>query len=123
MTVFDMRSDEIPPGTTMQLADSIHVREEPDGSALVIDDRTLTAARLNKAAYVLLQALHQPRTLGELVSILAEAAHCHVSESAAPVVKLVQEISHLGWVEFHPDDDEPGGSAPSLTAARQGETR
>lgn len=101
MTVYDPHADENIRAKTIRLASSIHLREEADGGALVIDDRTLTAARLNKSAYVLCQALSRPRTLEDLVSIFADTANCAVSEALAPVSKLIEAITRLGWIECH----------------------
>jgi len=84
---------------TIRLASSIHLREEPDGGALVVDDRTLTAARINRSAHVLFQALGRPCTLGDLVGIFADAVKCPVGEAFTPVVKLVEEAARLGWLE------------------------
>jgi hypothetical protein len=92
---------------TIRLASSIHLREEAEGGALVVDDRTLTAAHINKSAYILFQALGRPRTLEDLVSILADAAKCPVSEAFAPVAKLVAEATRLGWIEAHDADMGP----------------
>ncbi|WP_158014488.1 PqqD family peptide modification chaperone [Ralstonia solanacearum] len=83
----------------MQLVGSLHLEAEPDGGALVIDDRTLIAARVNKSAYLLLQALHQPRTLADLVTILTDAAQCNAAAAEASVAQLVDELVGLGWVE------------------------
>jgi hypothetical protein len=83
------------------------LREEADGGALVVDDRTLTAARINKSAYVLFQALSQPRALGDLVHILAATAKCSASEAFTPVVKLVEEAARLGWIEAHDVETAP----------------
>lgn len=97
---------------TMQVISSIHLQEEPDGGALVIDDRTLTVARINKAAYVLFQALLQPRTQEDLITILAEAANCDVSDAAAPVARLVNELGNLGWIEFQDNVADTGTLYP-----------
>ena len=93
---------------TMQLIGSIHLQKEPDGGALVIDDRTLTAARVNKAAYVLLQALHQPRTQEDLVTILADAANCDADDAVAPTAQLVNELKDLGWIELQSNAADTG---------------
>ena len=85
---------------TMQLISSLHLQKEPDGGALVIDDRTLTAAHLNKAAYILLQALQQPRTQEDLVTILADAANCNADNAVAHVAQLVDELTEFDWIEF-----------------------
>ena len=84
----------------MRLITSLHLREEPDGSAVVIDDRTLTAAHLNKAATILLEALRQPRTRSELAVALADAANCAVDEAVPHVSRLVGDIEQLGWIEL-----------------------
>ena len=86
--------------SAMRLSGSIHLERDEDGGALVIDDRTLTAARVNKAAHILLQALQQPRTQEDLVTILADAANCDTDDAAAPVARLVNELEDLGWIEF-----------------------
>ncbi|PPT79661.1 PqqD family protein [Xanthomonas theicola] len=82
----------------MQLISAVHLQPEEDGGAIVIDDRTLTAAYINKAAYVILQALHQPCTKEHLVVTLAEAANCDLEDAAAPVIKLIDELTELGWL-------------------------
>jgi hypothetical protein len=79
--------------------DSLHLHGEPDGSARVIDDRTFTAAHVNKAARIILEALHEPRTRRELAAILADAADCDVDDAIEPVVRLVDEFTALGWIE------------------------
>ncbi|CAM3790687.1 Coenzyme PQQ synthesis protein D (PqqD) [Paracidovorax anthurii] len=94
----DTRTD---PHGTMQLIASLHLQAEPGGGGLVIDDRTLTAARINPSAYVLLEALHEPRTQKDLALALADAADCGIREATAPVVQLIQELTRLGWLEFH----------------------
>lgn len=96
----------------MQLISSLHLQKEPDGGALVIDDRTLMAAHLNTAAYVLLEALRQPRTQEELVTILAQAANCDTGDSAAPAARLVDELTDFGWIEF--GGNAAGTEAPPL---------
>ncbi|MHA6881629.1 PqqD family peptide modification chaperone [Ralstonia pseudosolanacearum] len=88
----------------MQLVDSLHLEAEPDGGAVVIDDRTLTAARVNPSAYLLLQALQQPRTRAELAALLADAAHCSADAADASVSGLIDELADLGWIA----SPEPG---------------
>jgi hypothetical protein len=95
----------------MQLIASLHLQEEPDGGAVVIDDRTLTASRLNKAASLLLHALQQPRTQEDLVTLLAGAADCSIQEAAAPVTKLVTELRGLGWIEYCRNAADTAGPA------------
>lgn len=84
---------------TIRRTDSLHLQEEPDGSARVIDDRTFTAAHVNKAARIILEALHEPRTQRELAAILADAADCGVDDAVEPVVRLMDELTALGWIE------------------------
>jgi hypothetical protein len=88
------------PQKTIQLINSLHLKKEPDGGALVIDDRTLTVAHLNTAAYILLEAIHQPRTQEDLVTILADAANCDIHDAVAPVAQLVDELTDFGWIEL-----------------------
>lgn len=97
-----------PSQRAMQLISSLHLQKEPDGGAHVIDDRTLMAAHLNKAACILLEALHQPRTQEELVTVLAEAADCDTGDAVAPVAQLIEEIKELGWIEFRTDAVDNG---------------
>jgi hypothetical protein len=77
----------------------VHLQVEPDGTATVIDDRDFTAAHVNESARILLEALREPRTQEDLRSILANAAGCPPSETAAPVTRLVEELVSYGWVE------------------------
>lgn len=84
---------------TIRLIDSLHLQEKPDGGALVVDDRTFTAAHANKAARLILEALQEPRTRQELSVLLADAAGCAVDEAVAPVVRLVDKFTALGWIE------------------------
>jgi hypothetical protein len=84
----------------IRLISAIHLQEESNGDALVVDDRTLTAARVNKAAYVILQALHQPRTQEDLITILADAASCDARDAATPVSQLIDELKKFDWIEF-----------------------
>ena len=98
MTASDARIVGETAEVKLRLADSIHFREEADGSVLVVDDRTLSAALINRSAYVLLQALAQPRTPRELAEILARASQCPLGEALAPVAKLVHEAGQLGWI-------------------------
>ena len=86
--------------TTMQLVGAIHLKQDPDGGALVIDDRTLTSAHVNKAACLIMQALNQPRTREDLVAILAEEANCHTEDAVAHIAQLIKELMALGWIEF-----------------------
>ncbi|GKT27156.1 hypothetical protein [Acidovorax sp. SUPP3334] len=104
MTSYDAYLASQTSKATIRLASSIHLREEAQGGALVVDDQTLTAAHINKSAYILFQALSRPRTVEGLVSILAEAAKCPVSEAFAPVATLVEEATRLGWIETHEAD-------------------
>lgn len=104
------------PTTRMQLIASIHLQDEPDGGAIVIDDRTLTASRLNKAASIILHALQRPCTQEDLVTLLADAAECGTDDAAAPVAKLVTELLSFGWIEFR--NDAAGTGAPDGPAAR-----
>jgi hypothetical protein len=90
-------------GATIRRASSIHLREEADGAALLVDDRTLTAAHINKSACILFQALDRPRTLGDLADILAGTVKCSASEAFLPVVKLVEQAVGLGWLEVQGD--------------------
>lgn len=83
---------------TSRLIDALHLQPEGDG-ATIIDDRTLSAAHLNQAARVLLEALREPRTDYELVTILADAASCARPDAVAPVARLMDELSSLGWLE------------------------
>lgn len=88
------------PQQTMRLAGCLHLQGEPDGGALVIDDRTLTTARINGTARILLEALHQPRTQEDLVTVLADAANCDTDDAAAPIAHLVDKLTELGWLEL-----------------------
>ena len=92
----------------IRLASSIHLKAETDGGALVIDDETLTAARINKSAYILFLALGRPHTLADLVSIFAETARCPVSEAFTSVAKLVDEAARLGWLEVQEESVRTG---------------
>ncbi|KPI01720.1 hypothetical protein OK074_5551 [Actinobacteria bacterium OK074] len=87
---------------TLHLVDSVHLQPEDDGGALVVDDRTLSVAHVNKAAHVVLNALREPRTREELAAILADAAHCASAEAVAPVDRLVVRLTDYGWVEPDP---------------------
>lgn len=102
---------------TMQLISSLHLQGEPEGGALVIDDRTLTVTRLNKAAYLLLEALHQPRTQEDLVTILAHAANCDTDDAVAPVAQLVDELTDSGWIELRSNATGTDGGTLSPAAA------
>lgn len=93
---------------TIRLVGSLHLQKESDGSARVIDDRTFTAAHVNKAAYIILEALHERCTQQELVAILADAADCCVDDAVAPVARLVDELTAFGWIE------PSGGTARTL---------
>ena len=93
---------------TIRLVDSLHLQKEPDGSARVIDDRTFTAAHVNKAACIILEALHEPCTQQELAAALADAADCRVDDAVAPVVRLLDELTAFGWIE------PSGGTAKTL---------
>lgn len=93
------------PEDTIRLVDSLHLQHQPDGSGRVIDDRTFTAAHVNKAALIILEALHEPRTRQELAAVLAEAADCHVGDAVEPVVRLLDELTAFGWIE-------PSGGTP-----------
>lgn len=97
----------------LRLAGSIHLRGEADGGALVVDDRTLTAARINRSAYVLFQTLAQPRTPLELAGVLAEASGCSLGEALAPVETLILEAGKLGWIVV-----EGGGSEGTVQSDR-----
>ena len=97
MTAYDIAMDA---SRTMQLIRALHLQQERDGNALVIDDRTLSAARVNQAAFVVLQALEQPRTRDELSAILADEADCAIVEAECHVVQLVEQLTGLGWIEF-----------------------
>lgn len=95
---YDLQTD---PHTTMRLIPSLHLQPEPGGGGIVVDDRTLTAARINPSAYVLLAVLHEPRTCQDLALALADAADCGIREATAPVIQLIDELARLGWLEFH----------------------
>ncbi len=84
----------------MQLIGALHLQPEPDGGALVIDDRTLTAARVNQAAYVVLDALARPRSREELAAILADAANCDAADAAVHVDQLTKQLVDLGWIDL-----------------------
>ncbi|MFF5138887.1 PqqD family peptide modification chaperone [Streptomyces sp. NPDC013157] len=84
---------------TLRLPGSLQLRPEPDGGAQVIDDTSFTAARVNRAARILLEALREPRTEQEVVTILAKAAHCSPAEAAAPVARLLADLTAYGWIE------------------------
>jgi hypothetical protein len=88
-----------PADTRLRLVDSLHLQSESDGTALVIDDRTFTAAHVNPSARLLLEALREPRALEELQTILANAADCRPSETVTAVAGLVEELLSYGWVE------------------------
>lgn len=92
----------------IRLVDSLHLHKESDGGARVIDDRTFTAAHVNEAARIIVEALHEPRTRQELAVILADAAGCRVDDATAPVVRLVDELTAFGWIE------PSGGTARAL---------
>jgi hypothetical protein len=83
----------------LRLTGHLHLQPEPDGNAVVVDDRTLSAARVNKAACVLITALRQPRTRADLATVLADVAHCEVGEAAGAVDRFVEELIVLGWIE------------------------
>ncbi|MER6079752.1 hypothetical protein [Streptomyces sp. NPDC001833] len=83
---------------TLRLPGSLLLRPERDGGAQVIDDTTFTAARVNRAARILLEALRAPRTEQELVTTLATAAHCFPVE-ATPVARLPADLTTYGWIE------------------------
>ena len=72
------------PATKTQLIAAIHLQDEPDGGAVVIDDRTLTASRLDKAASIVLHPLQRPCTQEDLVALLADAAECGTDEAPPP---------------------------------------
>lgn len=97
--MFDTGAAEDLPPKTMRLAGSLHLQAEPGGGALIIDDRTFAAARLNKSAHILLEALKQPRTQEELATILADAANCDTGEATGPVTRFVDELANRGWIE------------------------
>lgn len=111
MAYDDIRGAEHPPQRTMQLIAAVHLQEQPNGSALVVDDRTLTAAHLNKAACILLDALRRPRTQDELITLLAEAARCDFGDAVTPVARVVEQLTRLGWIEFPGDAAGTGGAA------------
>ncbi|MFJ9565293.1 PqqD family protein [Streptomyces fuscichromogenes] len=92
-------SDAFPGTSTMRLVGSLHIRPEPDGGAQVIDDSTFTAAHVNKAAHILLEALREPRTAQDLVAALASAAGCPPAEATAPVTRLLADLTSYGWIE------------------------
>lgn len=92
---------------TIRLSRCIHLREEADGGALVVGDRTLTAAYINRPAHVLFKALGQPCALGDLARILADTVHCPVSEAFVHVAKLVENATRLDWIETHNADMGP----------------
>lgn len=110
MTPHDTRPERPRSGRSMRLASSVHLRTEPDGGARVVDDRTFTAAHVNKTARILLEALHEPRTEQDLVTVLADAADCHTGDAIAPVARLVDELTALGWIE---SSDTPTAPHPS----------
>lgn len=95
-----------PADTRLCLVDSLHLQVEADGSARVVDDRTFTAAQVNHSARILLEALREPRTQRDLQSVLAQAAGCRVEETAAPVARLVEELTAYGWIENADGDGE-----------------
>lgn len=99
MTSHDGEGASSPSEGTIRRTDSLHLQDETDGSARVIDDRTFTAAHVNKAARIILEALHEPRTQRELAAILADAADCGVDDAVEPVARLVDELMALGWIE------------------------
>ncbi|MFI6956514.1 hypothetical protein ACIBJI_23960 [Nocardia sp. NPDC050408] len=103
--VHDMWATRAHSGGTMQIISSLHLHEEVDGGALVIDDQTLSVAHLNKAAHILLAALRQPRTREELEAILAQAANCHTDDAVAPVAQFVSELTDLDWIELRSEGD------------------
>lgn len=93
--------------TEMRLVNALHLHAEPDGGALVVDDRNFTAARVNKTAHIVLQALRAPRRHHELVTRLADATHHDASGLDAPVAQLVHELAALDWIECLPCPDRP----------------
>lgn len=86
-------------GTRLQLIPDVHLQAQADGSAIVIDDRTFSAAHLNPAARIIVQALSEPRTQQELVEILAQAAGCDAEQATAPVASIVEDMEHFGWID------------------------
>lgn len=107
MTAYDIATDT---PRMIRLIGALHLQAEPDGGALVIDDRTLSAARVNQAAYVVLQALAQPRTGEELSAILAGAANCGAGAAAVHVAQLLRQLADMGWIELGGDT---AGAAPA----------
>lgn len=91
-----------PPGSaeTYRLVNSLHFQVETDGAAIVVDDRSLTASRLNKAAYIVAGALREPRTRHELAQMLAGAANSTVDAAAAAVASFLDELRARGWIEI-----------------------
>ncbi len=88
---------------TIRLIGFLHIRKEPDGGAQVIDDRTFTTAHVNKAACIIMEALREPRTQPELAAVLADAADCDVNDAVPHTVRLVDELTALGWIESGSD--------------------
>lgn len=86
-------------GTRLQLISDVHLQEQTDGCAIVIDDRTFSAAHLNPAARIIVQALREPRTQQELVEILAQAARCDPDDATEPVARIVEDMEHFGWID------------------------
>ncbi|MFF7467367.1 PqqD family peptide modification chaperone [Streptomyces sp. NPDC008092] len=93
------RSDPVSDTPVIRLPGSVHLRPEPDGGAQVIDDTTFTAARVNRAARILLEALREPCTEQDLVTTLATAAGCSPAEAATPVARLLADLTAYGWIE------------------------
>ncbi|MEU6200470.1 PqqD family protein [Streptomyces sp. NPDC047061] len=84
---------------TIRLVGSLHPHSEPDGGARVIDATAFTAAHVNRAARILLEALREPRTEQDLVTVLATAADCSPAQAAAPVARLLADLTAYGWIE------------------------
>ena len=83
----------------MQLNSSIHLQKDSEGGGVMVDDRTFSCAHLNETAYILLQALQQPCTREELITILANAAECEPEDAVASVEQLTTTLRNNDWIE------------------------
>ncbi|MFD4603540.1 hypothetical protein ACFWPQ_36630 [Streptomyces sp. NPDC058464] len=81
---------------TIRLVGSLHLHSEPDGGARVIDATAFTAAHVHQAARMLLEALREPHTEQDLVTVLAIAADCSPARAAAPVARLLADLTAYG---------------------------
>ncbi|WP_207389158.1 hypothetical protein [Marinobacter halodurans] len=83
---------------TIQLVDSIHLRNDEDGGALVVDDRTFVSARVNESALILLQALRQPVTQEYLTDIAVQSAGYQQEQAEQLVTLFVDQLKQNAWI-------------------------